>query len=68
MVRTVRLGGPKVRKARRNFADPLGWLVLFSTSGQLFLKVGGAGFPLTFVLGNVFVRSLVGCRWYLAAL
>ena len=23
MVRTVRLGGPKVRKARRNFADPL---------------------------------------------
>ena len=23
LVRTVRLGGPKVRKARRNFADPL---------------------------------------------
>ena len=24
VARTVRLGGPKVRKARRNFADPLG--------------------------------------------
>ena len=23
LVRTVRLGGPEVRKARRNFADPL---------------------------------------------
>ena len=30
LVRTVRLGGPQVRKARRNFADPLGGCDVFT--------------------------------------
>ena len=53
LVRAVRLGGPKVRKARRNFADPLGEEVICScimmllplsclTSGVDLMRLGSA--------------------------
>ena len=63
LVRTVRLGGPKVRKARRNFADPLegGDVFMYRGASSAVLLDLGAGLKL---LGMCFMlRFGMGLLW-----
>ena len=55
LVRTVRLGGPRVRKARRNFADPL-------ERGDMFMYLDASRFKAVVDVLRAVIRD--GLLWF----